>query len=492
MTQIEENVSSPVQNVARLMIERGLIGNAVLSRESIFKSLLDPRRDIDSECGYPKEVDISQYRYLYEREWLAHRVVTIDPQESWAMDPTVYENKEPSKTTFETAWDELMKKFNMWHWLERADVLSGIGRFGVILLGLDDGKDMIEALEGVNEDGSWTKAARKHNLMYIRAFDEDVVDIDIRDGNPASPRFGQPIQYTIRFELEGTQTGQQTEMSVKVHWSRVIHVADNRETSEVYGVPRQKAVVNRILDCRKILSGSAEMFWKGAFPGLSLEVDPSISDAELDATATREEMERYMNGLQRYIALEGISIKSLAPQIEDPVRHMECQIQAVAMEKGIPLRIFMGSEQAKLASSQDAETWNKRVRKRQERYLSPMMIRELIDRLINVGVLPEPKTYTVEWPDLNTVTEKDKAEVLKLKVEAVAAYIKAGVDQLIPPQVFFTKVVGWDPEEVDELLKAANLYVGESLGDDIKDTNDPTGVDEIVPESARAAASQDV
>ena len=45
-------------------------------------------------------------------------------------------------------------------------------------------------------------------------------------------------------------------------------------------------------------------------------------------------------------------------------------------------------------------TWNKRVIKRQHDYVSPMVIRPLIDRLIEMGVLSEPKEYEIKWPSI--------------------------------------------------------------------------------------------
>ena len=38
-----------------------------LMRSQFLTKLLDPRRDIDDECGYPKEISPQQYRYLYDR-----------------------------------------------------------------------------------------------------------------------------------------------------------------------------------------------------------------------------------------------------------------------------------------------------------------------------------------------------------------------------------------------------------------------------------------
>src|SRR5690606_42007529 len=72
----------------------------------------------------------------------------------------IYQDK---TTPFEMAWDQLGRslKNNSWHqdeegniiWeaLARADTLSGIGHYGVILLGIDDGKELYRSEEHTSE-----------------------------------------------------------------------------------------------------------------------------------------------------------------------------------------------------------------------------------------------------------------------------------------------------------------------------------------------------
>ena len=119
-----------------------IIFNAMTTRANFLQKALDPRRDIDDECGYPKEITSNQYRILYDREGIATRVNDIWPQESWAMDPELVENEDQEDTEFELAWEEFQKQHNPIHYMLRADELSGIGHYGIILLGLGDGKDL--------------------------------------------------------------------------------------------------------------------------------------------------------------------------------------------------------------------------------------------------------------------------------------------------------------------------------------------------------------
>jgi hypothetical protein len=89
------------------------------------------------------------------------------------------------------------------------------------------------------------------------------------------------------------------------------------------------------------------------------------------------------------------------------------------------------------------------------KYLTPYVVRQLIDRLIAAGTLPEPKEYSVVWPDLAAPSDKDKAEVLKAYMEAFSKYVAGQVDMLIPPEVFFKMFVGLDADEIKEIISQA-------------------------------------
>ena len=86
---------------------RDMISNASLMRSTLLNKLIDPRRDIDQECGYPKELTTQQYRIMYDREGVASRVVSFFPEECWDQDPEVFETEDPNETAFETALGDL-------------------------------------------------------------------------------------------------------------------------------------------------------------------------------------------------------------------------------------------------------------------------------------------------------------------------------------------------------------------------------------------------
>jgi hypothetical protein len=442
----------PVFNLAKQIL------NTFTSRQAWLQKLLDPRKDLDAECGYPAVLTTADFSQLYKRGDLASRVVSVIPEETWSDDPEIYETEDPEETEFETAWKELNGRMSLLSYLQRADVLSGIGRFGVILLGLDDGLPLNIPVDGIDEAGEKT-TVQERELLYVRPLDESLVTIGALQGDSANPRYGLPTSYQIQFADTSSEDTTSTQL-VDVHWTRIIHLADNRTNSEIYGIPRMEKVFNRLLDLRKIAGGSGEMFWKGGFPGYSLETvaGKDGEEIELDIPATKKQMEDYMSGLQRYIATVGLQVKSLTVNIADPGPHINVQLQLIGATLGVPWRVLMGSEQAQLASGQDARTWNKRLNRRRQDYVSPFIVRPFIRRLIAIGVLPElavENTLCVDWKDLNSPSDTEKADVSEKQTNALAKYVQGGVDALMPPFLYLTLILGMSDEEAQAVVDAS-------------------------------------
>jgi hypothetical protein len=453
-----------------------MIANAMTSRQEIFSKYLDPRRDIDDEVGYPatNSITASDFRSMYEREPVAARVNDVLPDESWMVNPTVIETDNPDDITpFEEAWANLslqLRAFRgesffkghegnpIWEYLHRIDRLSGIGHFGILLLGLGGtGNDSLAKEPRVT--------GNPRELLFLRPMDATLVNIHqfVTDSN--SPRFGQPLIYNVQLGSvdDSSQGGGMDAIrhgaslpsnTVRVHWKRVIHVVDNLMSSEVFSPPRMQPVYNRLHDLRKLYSGSAEMYWRGAFPGLSIETNPKLgTNVTVDRDAMRDMMENYMNGLQRYMTLTGMSAKSLAPQVVDPTAQIAVQVEAICIRLGIPKRIFMGSERGELASSQDDSAFNDRLRRRQNGYITPRIIVPFVDRLINLGVLPEPESYSVLWPDLDALTDDEKATVAERRTRAMKDYAQGGVMNIMARTDFLIRELGYTQGEAESILK---------------------------------------
>lgn len=510
-------VLAPVANVAQDEVAEdqitlndffGFNPLTIFGRRDLIDMLINPRRRINFECGYPESPDQFLYYMLYKRDPIAGRVVKVLPEESWKKDPVVFEDSndawETPKTAFEIAWKELAERLNVWFNLHLFDELSGIGHFGVLLLGVDGGEPLSMPLDGLNNRGERIvrpEGSTPRKLLYLRVFNETVVRVRSREGDKSNPRFGMPTSYTIIFqETSLTELGDVGPSSVTtttatevVHWTRVIHFADNQEGSKIYGCPRIQPVLDPVLDLRKIRGASGEGYWRCGIPSYSLELSPGVSPNDISATEKAEikkQMREFGNSSERYLMTGGLQMKSQASQIADPTPHASNLKEDIAVRLGVPMRVFLGSERGELASSQDSDAHDDRIGGRQEKTCTPMIVRPFVDRLIDVGVLPKPKLYKVEWPDLSTTTETEKAEVGVKRTQALAAFVQSGADAVVPPDEWQKTYMGMDAKVVDEIAEARDGYERlEGLGPEPTPEGEPApGEKGAKPPGSKAAA----
>lgn len=508
-----------------------LVSNAIFKRFDWMARRLESGRDIYKECGYPlsENLDVDLFRDMYDRDAIAARVVQVLPKESWQVQPSIYEDEDPETTTeFEQAWVDLHKNLRgqswyqdeegspIWDYLLRADILSGIGRYGVILLGINDGLSLDQPLaefkgldsgsapgtEGLygtqplrgdsmgydgytqkmlEEEGAPsfsvpgknnTDASAKdgyeepvgqdadgRKLIYMKVFDETCAQITVYERDANNPRFGMPQMYLVTFNdpRNGAQGGAGLPVaSAHVHWSRIIHVADNAGGNDVLGYPRMKQVYNRLWDAFKTYGASGEGFWQMAFAMLSLETNPALgADFKVDVDGIREQLQKLRSGLQRHLVTAGMTAKTLPPALSDPTPYINIFIEAICIFMGCPVRVFKGSERGELASTQDDSSWNDRLAHRQKFYITPKIIVSFIDRLIVCKVLPEPEGYSVVWPDLESLSDKDKAAIALQVTQALAAYISGQVENLMTPLDYMVNVLKFPHELAKQIVESS-------------------------------------
>lgn len=563
------------------------------SRDQFWRGYQDPRRDLAKECGYPlgPVLDANVYRELYDADPIAARVVELMPKECWSINPTVYEDEDSENVTeFEQAWDDMCNSLRgeqswfkgdegnpLWDYMKRLDILSGIGFFGVLLIGFSDGKNLDQPVDGVvslapakpgkevktttNAKGDLvtirmrpgakprrpapthptkelTHAPMVYNatsktydkgrpfptdreadsddepvggrptkeptgnlfggstavaptsfagaqgteaqytgvefsppefpsekpsgeplqLTFLRPFDESLVQIVQYEADLRNPRFGQPVMYRITLNDPRQQhSGVGLPMAtVRVHWSRLIHVADNRGSSEIFGYPRLQQTHRPVLDSMKIRGSSPEGYWRSCFTGLSFETHPQLGgDVEVDRQGMAWMINAFNNTMTRDLVTTGMSVKSLAPSVVDPTPHEVIAIESICIKMECPVRVFKGSERGELASTQDDSDWNGRVDGRCNGYCTPILVVQFTDRMISAGVLPEPKQYYVQWPDRDATSDKDKAAIMLQRTQAYAAYVSGNVESVMPPKVFMTNVDSMTDEQATNALDEA-------------------------------------
>lgn len=446
-----------------------------------FDTVVDPRHRVDLECGYPKYITPIMYRYMYDRDDMAAMVNDLYPNETHANEPCIYDEEDEKATSpFEDDLQILIDERNLLQTIYRMDKLSGIGHYGALLIGIDDGKELDQPVAGIDEWGKPTDRdlygklipglPPSRQLLFMRPFDEYLSFVQQYETNINSPRYGQPVMYNLVFldmtiDAAGASIG--TRLNRRVHWTRVVHCMPNeRQSSLVFAIPRMQRVFNRLLDLRKIKGADAEGMWNAGFPGLVFEANPEFvaDDPDFDIEEFKKDAREFSETLQRSITLKGIKAYMLSPNLIDPDPHVRVHIQAIAMAMGAPIRMLLGVEEARVSGSQEEILWNKRLGRHIRMNTVPYLYRPVIDRLIAMRLIRGPKPqknsrpgYFVCWPDLDKPTDEDKANLSLKWTQAMAQYVASGMIHLIDPMDYLTVVLGLRPVDAIRIMDKINL-----------------------------------
>ena len=471
------------------------------SRDAVLQSFLSRDIDMNYECRWPTDIDADDCKLLYERFGVAARVVEIWPNECWILPPDVYEvEDQDQETEFEKVWKALEKRLHLISYLKRMDILSGIGRYGVMVFGLDDlnaGEDFIKPVEGMEEifkrmamGDSWTPL--KHRLLYVKVYQESDAEIVKRDDNPSSPRYGQPVEYRIKMESP-TSLDSSTTVQKNVHWTRCLHIADNRLSSEIFGEPRMKPVYNDLIDLRKMKGGASEGYWRACLSGIMWGLNDKLMDPSTTLTADQKEsfidelQEYYYSSLQRDIISMGLVPHDIAPKLVDPSPFVRMLIEMICIKMDIPVSIFLGREEGKLAADENRSSWLERVKGRQNNYVTPYIIRPFVEQLQVYGALPmtQDEEFMTDWPDRDSPSEKDIAETAVKTTQALAQYVTSGVNQLVGEREYLGQVfkksmdeIDAIADEVDEWEDLNNPPEDDNMGDELTGGTNGTGTQE--------------
>ena len=404
----------------------------------------DGMRNLYEVFGYKTEFCYGDFLNKYFRQDIAHRIIRSYPEAIWPAKPHVQEDEEvENETMFEQQFRQLALRLKLYHYMQRLDILVGLGEYAVLFIGVRDGQmDLRKPIGRLNSSD---------DVLFLMPFSQKCAEIVTYDENIHSERFGQPDIY--RLETGGyngmvakqhtNQSRQMRNKKFEVHHSRLIHVSEGLLDNDIFGVPRLLPIMNRLDDLEKVAGGSSELFWLNGRGGLSLEADKAAP--ERDTKKLKEKTAEFVNKLSRFLLLKGITAKPLEFKVDSPAEHVSVQLDLISSACGIPKRILLGSERGEMASTQDERNWNARVIERRENFCDPMMLRPLIDKLMEIGALPMAMEYDVKWSNTMPLSEKDRADVATQIAAAIASYINSdGGTLLLTPEQFVTQVLGYD------------------------------------------------
>lgn len=415
MTQLAENRTQLMINRLRLAVHSFLAER--MRTAGMVGLQFAGKRDIYEAAGYDRVITAKMLSERYNRQDVAQRIVNAPADETWRLSPMILDGATvetaEADSDFVQAWNRLATggamradggtSIGLLHYLHRLDRLAGVGCYGVMHLGIRGDENLSMPLAPAKRSTD--------DLLYVSVYEERLASISSMVQDRNSMQFGLPGYYQLTTEtgVDGTALKYQL-----VHWNRVLHVADGLRSDDIFGTPRLVAVWPRLLDLEKIMAGAGEGAWKLLDPGHLLTTKdgarlPSNPD---DIEALEDQVDEWIHGLRRWILGENLESQSLGGQMTDPGPLVMTELKLISVATSIPLRILLGTEEGKLAGSQDERGWVRVIETRQQNFAWPLVLRPLINRLIWLGILPKPKSgdFCCRWPNLLDKDRKEEAE----------------------------------------------------------------------------------
>ena len=351
-------------------------------------------RDLFEALGYKRNLLAEDYRDRYKRNGIAARIVEAYPKATWRGGAKLVEDEDPEiSTPFEEAWRTLDERLGVWSTLGRADILAGLGRFAVVLIGAEG--DLTKELPTLKD---------QEGILFLAPYGEDEASVDTLVDDPEDPRFGLPLMYRIK------RSGLQKHFSKQVHWSRVLHIADGMLDDRINGIPRMERVWNWLDDLEKVTGGGSEAFWLRVHQGLIINIEKDVKMDQPAIDKLEDRAEEFAHQMRRTMGARGFSVQALGSEVSNFNNQVMALMSLISGASGIPQRVLLGSERGELASTQDKQNWDERVSDRRRDYAEPI-VRTFADRLIEHGALPEPEHYDVRWPEIEDLDDTAKANV---------------------------------------------------------------------------------
>lgn len=433
-------------------------------------------RDLYKAFGWPHQVTVPELVGMYYRNPVASRIVRSYPQATWRDMPQIGDDKGSSGeeksedySPFAAAVYDFFEERNVMRYLERADRCANLGRYGLLLMGFKDGRNLDEPFAGGMKE-----------LLYLAPYSEDSITVQKWDEDKQSPRFGKPEIYTINNnDVVSLNVGRpQKTVSMNVHWSRLLHVSEFLDQDDTFGTPRLLNVYNSLIDLEKVMGGSSETFWITANRGLALWADKEANLTGEDIAQMKEQAEEFQHQISRVLVGRGMQAQPLGSEDPDPGPNAEKLLDMISAGSGVPKRILIGSERGELSSTQDENNWQQRIKERRKNYGVPSILRPFIARMIETGNLPKPEgKWWVEWPD-EPLSPEAAASVANIKTTAIVNYCNAPTAQLVVPyQEWRRDVMGLPPESEfetpeDDILPEDPYDPGDEMPDDDTETGD--------------------
>lgn len=407
------------------------------------------KHDIAYDFGYPllEELQFDHFYRLYRRHGLARAMVEKTTNKTWQEHPELLEEeaRDGQETQLEVEIRKHLKAIRFWQFLQETDLRSMVGKYAGLVLQLGDGLPYDQPVQRV-------RGGIRGLISVIPAW-EAQLEPSGWDGDPRSPTYGKPTQYTFNESRVDPESGKTR--SFIVHPDRVVIWSRDGTT---FGESKLEASYNALLDWEKVRGAGGEGFWKNAKSQPVLQASPEVDftqlatmlGVELDglADALDEVIGKWSKGFDDSLVLQGMEVKSLPVTL--PARsddYANTPLQEIAASWPIPQKMLIGMQTGERASTEDAREFAQMCASRRQNICLPA-IDDIVRRFERWGMIPE-RDWFIDWPDLTAPTLDEKVTIGD-KMASVNQRMFAMGDLVFTPDEI-REVAGYEPVQPEDI-----------------------------------------
>lgn len=382
----------------------------------------DNERDIYTIYGYDNRISFDSMWQYSRRHGVANRMTHGIAKSCWRDGFEIFESSEDD--AIEILKDEIgaLKKIGLIKRLEQADILNRIGKYSVLFVGVPDGLSPDQPVGKVSGD--------KISHIYFKAFAYDGVEIEKQVTDPKDSRYGLPEMYTVSKRSRGNTEKDISLNSMRVHWSRIVHLNENALDSDIEGMGALEPIFNRILDLDKATGGSSEAYFRNAKGKIGYEIDKDFATSIATDTAQKaafdEGAKKYTNQFQDHTIAAGAKLKVLNTPHASPRDTVMAALWEISSYTKIPIRLLIGEGSGQLAGSEDQLAYNAIVAGRQNVDCCGWIV-DVLTILSNAGMMELPEDFDVRFPVQQAVTEAQAAEIAKITGDTIKVVYDSAV-----------------------------------------------------------------
>jgi hypothetical protein len=376
---------------------------------------VETNRNIICQYGYPEAPGFADFYAVGRRVGLGTAVINAPIDTCWSDNPVIQDvlkfdkNGEPEtfvESEFIKELNRLIgsRKLQFWERLKGLDRKQRFGMYaGMLLVTRDElGRTAREPLD---------KLVPGQLVKMVPFYEAQLIPIEYNQ-DIGSPDYGNPVMWQLIENAVNPKPGKQ--LSMEVHPSRLIIASEGSEDGTIYGVPAMQGCLYAVMDWEKARMSSSEGIKRSNDQRgvLSLQDGSNLPHPESDEAEIMDENVRDWNlGKESLLTVANANVTPFNATFHDPKQVSEMCLQEVAAHTRIPSTVLIGYQTGRLASTEDSLAFASSMMQRRKGSVNEM-IYQVLDHLIELGLLPEPDgEIYIEWSDLTEPSTKDKLDV---------------------------------------------------------------------------------